>query len=127
MRGSASNGERTYARTGSLSPSFHLTIQSISINAQVLNVIAELDEFKGRWDMLGRLSPDKPLSLRRVATVESVGSSTRIEGAKLFDHEVEVLLANLEMRSFRSGTKRKSRDGYYRALRASQKLNMDRA
>lgn len=75
---------------------------SITIDAKVLNVIAELDEFKGRWDVLGRLSPDKLTSLRRVATIESVGSSTRIEGARLSDHEVEVLLANLEMRSFRS-------------------------
>jgi Fic family protein len=37
-----------------------------------------------------------------VATVESVGSSTRIEGARLSDYEVEALLANLELRSFHS-------------------------
>lgn len=54
---------------------------SISITSQVLNLIAELDEFKGRWDLLGRLAPDKLTSLKRVATIESVGSSTRIEGA----------------------------------------------
>lgn len=75
---------------------------SITIDAKVLNLIGELDEFKGRWDLLGRLSPDKLTSLRRVATIESVGSSTRIEGARLSDHEVEALLANLEMHSFRS-------------------------
>ena len=75
---------------------------SVTINAQILNLIAELEEFKGRWEMLGRLAPDKLMSLRRVATIESVGSSTRIEGAKLSDHEVEALLANLEMHSFRS-------------------------
>lgn len=75
---------------------------SITINAQILNLIAELEEFKGRWEMLGRLAPDKLMSLRRVATTESVGSSTRIEGAKLSDHEVEALLANLETHSFRS-------------------------
>lgn len=75
---------------------------SVTINSQILNLIAELEEFKGRWEMLGRLAPDKLMSLRRVATIESVGSSTRIEGAKLSDHEVEALLANLEMHSFRS-------------------------
>lgn len=75
---------------------------SVTINSQILNLIAELEEFKGRWEMLGRLAPDKLMSLRRVATIESVGSSTRIEGARLSDHEVEALLANLEMHSFRS-------------------------
>ena len=75
---------------------------AINIDAQVLKIIAELDEFKGRWDSLGKLSQDKLTSLRRVATIESVGSSTRIEGARLSDHEVEALLGNLEMHSFRS-------------------------
>jgi Fic family protein len=39
-------------------------------------------------------------ALRRVATIESIGSSTRIEGSKLSDREVERLLANLEIKSF---------------------------
>jgi len=75
---------------------------SISITSRILNLIAELDEFKGRWDMLGRLAPDKLTSLKRVAAIESVGSSTRIEGASLSDFEVEALLTNLEMHSFSS-------------------------
>ena len=76
--------------------------KTITIDSQILNLIAELDEFKGRWEMLGRLAPDKLQSLRRVATIESVGSSTRIEGAKLSDHEIDLLLRNLDIRSFRS-------------------------
>lgn len=36
-------------------------------------------------------------ALRCVATIESIGSSTRIEGSKLFDREVEQLLSNLEI------------------------------
>ena len=75
---------------------------SVTIDSRILNLIAELDEFKGRWEMLGRLAPDKLMSLRRVATIESVGSSTRIEGSKLSDHEIELLLSNLEKNSFRS-------------------------
>ncbi|MBI5632812.1 MAG: Fic family protein [Nitrospirae bacterium] len=76
--------------------------RSISIDTQILKLISELDEFKGRWEALGRLAPEKLSSLRRVATIESVGSSTRIEGAKLSDSEVETMLSNLEIRSFRS-------------------------
>jgi Fic family protein len=75
---------------------------TIIIDVKVLNLIAELDEFKGRWDVLGRLTPEKLQSLRQVATIESVGSSTRIEGARLTDREVETLLANLDIRSFRN-------------------------
>ena len=40
--------------------------------------------------------PNGVLALRKVATIESVGSSTRIEGAKLSDAQVETLLSNLD-------------------------------
>jgi Fic family protein len=51
---------------------------------------------------LGQLAPEKLSSLKRVATIESIGSSTRIEGAKLSDQEVEKLLGNLAIRQFGS-------------------------
>lgn len=79
-----------------------IRFESISIDPMLLNLVAELDEFKSRWEMLGRLAPDKLQSLRRVAIIESVGSSTRIEGARLTDREVEAFLANLDINSFRS-------------------------
>ena len=46
------------------------------------------------------LGPDRLSALRRVATIESIGSSTRIEGSKLSDREVERLLSNLQIKSF---------------------------
>ncbi|MSR15787.1 MAG: Fic family protein [Gammaproteobacteria bacterium] len=75
-------------------------IATLKITPQLLTLIAELDEFKGAWRALGRLAPDRLSSLRRVATIESIGSSTRIEGAKLSDREVERLLSNLEFKNF---------------------------
>lgn len=69
---------------------------------EILNLISEIDEFKGKWQVLQNLSPERLLALRRVATIESVGSSTRIEGVKLTDREVETLLGNLESYSFKS-------------------------
>jgi len=69
---------------------------------EILNLISEIDEFKGKWTALQNLSPDRLLALRRVATIESVGSSTRIEGVKLSDREVETLLSNLKRYSFKS-------------------------
>ncbi len=40
--------------------------------------------------------------MRKVATLESIGSSTRIEGARLSDREIELLLSRLETHSFQS-------------------------
>lgn len=64
------------------------------ITPDLLSLIAEIEEFKGAWRALGRMEPERLRQLRRVATIESVGSSTRIEGARLTDREVEALLAN---------------------------------
>ncbi len=63
-------------------------------------LIAEIDEFKGAWRALGTLAPERLNALRKVATIESIGSSTRIEGSKLSNREVERLLTNLKIKSF---------------------------
>jgi Fic family protein len=73
---------------------------SLVITTEMLNLIAEVDEFKGVWQQAGRLTPDRLLALKKVATVESIGSSTRIEGAKLSDNEVAVLLSQIELKNF---------------------------
>lgn len=75
---------------------------SIQITPEILTLIAKIDEFKGAWRALGTLAPDRLSALRRVATIESIGSSTRIEGSKLSDREVERLLSNLQIKAFTS-------------------------
>lgn len=77
-------------------------INALIISREILNLISEIDEFKGAWKALGQLAPERLSALRQVATVESIGSSTRIEGSKLSDREVERLLSNLDIRSFDS-------------------------
>lgn len=77
-----------------------LNTDTIQITTEVLALIAEIDEFKGAWRALGTLAPERLNALRRVATIESIGSSTRIEGSKLSDREVERLLTNLDVKSF---------------------------
>jgi len=73
---------------------------TLQITPEILALVAEIDEFKGTWRALGTLAPDRLSALRRIATIESIGSSTRIEGSKLSDREVERLLTNLEIKSF---------------------------
>ena len=76
--------------------------KNLVLTPDLLRLVGEIDEFKGAWMALGNLAPDRLATLRRVATVESVGASTRIEGAKLTDREVDVLLSNLDLGSFRT-------------------------
>jgi Fic family protein len=70
---------------------------TLQITCEVLSLIAGIDEFKGAWRALGTLAPDRLSALRRMATIESIGSSTRIEGSKLSDHEIERLLSNSQI------------------------------
>lgn len=79
-----------------------LDVSTLRITPEVLSRIAEIDEFKGAWRAIGRIAPERLSSLRRVATIESIGSSTRIEGARLTDRQVEMLLANLQIGTFAS-------------------------
>ena len=73
---------------------------AIQITPEILTLIAGIDEFKGAWRALGTLAPDRLSALLRVATIESIGSSTRIEGSRLSDREIERLLSNLQIKSF---------------------------
>lgn len=75
---------------------------SLQITPELLTLIAEIDEFKGAWRALGTLAPERLLALRRVATIQSIGSSTRIEGSSLSDRDVERLLLSLEIKFFAS-------------------------
>src|SRR5829696_4034913 len=75
----------------------------LALGPDLVKLIAEIDEFKGRWEALNTLSPHRLSALRKMATIESVGSSTRIEGAKLSDAEVEDLLSRvLSINSFKT-------------------------
>ncbi|MBL8879305.1 MAG: Fic family protein [Phycisphaerales bacterium] len=77
-----------------------MNIDTIRITPEWLALLSEIDEFKGAWRAAGNLAPERLRALRRVATIESIGSSTRIEGSKLSDREVERLLGRLQIKSF---------------------------
>ena len=84
-------------------------------NQRVLQLIGYIDSFKGKWNFADKHENRYLKELRKIATIESIGSSTRIEGAKLTDKEIQELLNDLKI------TKLKSRDeqeviGYYEVL-----------
>jgi Fic family protein len=79
-----------------------LNTDTINVTQELLAFLSEIDEFKGAWRALGTIAPERLNALRHVATIESIGSSTRIEGSKLTDREVERLLGKLEIKRFGS-------------------------
>jgi Fic family protein len=83
-------------------PTGSLNTETLVITPEILALIAGIDEFKGAWRALGAIAPERLQALRKVATIESIGSSTRIEGARLSDREVGHLLGNLAIKSFAS-------------------------
>ena len=75
---------------------------NLKLNTDILTRVATIDEFKGEWKALKNMQPDILTYLKKVATIESIGSSNRIEGNKLSDKEIEKLLSNLKTTSFKS-------------------------
>jgi len=72
------------------------------ITPEMQMIITEIDEFKVHWRHIRGLSPQWLRSLKRVASIESIASSNRIEGNKLTDREVEGLLSMLDRTSFKT-------------------------
>jgi len=77
-------------------------MQQPKITPEILKLVAEIDEFKGAWRALKTLAPDRLAALKKIATIESIGSSTRIEGSELSDKQVEELLSFVGKQSFGS-------------------------
>jgi len=85
----------------------------------LIKLVAEIDEFKGYWRGLSSLPKEVLSKLRVLATIESIGSSTRIEGSKLSDREVEALLSGLLPSSFRNRDEEEV-TGYAEAMKLVQ-------
>jgi len=77
-------------------------MDEIKITPLMLTQIAELDEFKGAWAGIARLRKERLKALKKISTIESIGSSNRIEGNKLSDKDVERLLSGIGKQSFKS-------------------------
>jgi len=84
-------------------------------NQEILKIIGFIDGFRGKWNQIGGKESRYLKELRQIATIESIGSSTRIEGSKMSNEEVEDFVSSIKITSF------KSRDeqevfGYYDTL-----------
>lgn len=93
----------------------HLNKRIQNIPQNLWGLINQIDELKGRWVGGASLNPQILTRLKKSVLVTSTGSSTRIEGAKLTDEDVEKLMRGLSMQKFRSRDKQEVQ-GYYELL-----------
>jgi len=70
---------------------------NFSTNQQIIKKISFIDSFRGKWNLVEQKENNYLKELRRIATIESIGSSTRIEGVQLTDNEIKELLENMEI------------------------------
>jgi len=66
-------------------------------NQQIISLISEIDLFRGKWEYLENKNITILKELKNIATIQSIGSSTRIEGVKLDDNEIENLISDLKI------------------------------
>lgn len=59
---------------------------------QLINAISKLDRFDASWIAIEKREGKNLKHLKSIATVRSVGASTRIEGSRMSDDEVKVLI-----------------------------------
>jgi Fic family protein len=64
---------------------------------KLINQISVIDRFGGSWAAIERREGHTLRQLKSIATVRSIGASTRIEGSAMTDDEVEALIKNLEI------------------------------
>jgi hypothetical protein len=87
----------------------------LNIDWELIRLISQIDRFDASWSSIEKKEGQSLKHLKTIATVRSVGASTRIEGSKLSNQEVEVLLKEIDI------TKIVDRDsqevvGYFEAL-----------
>lgn len=78
-------------------------MSDITITPDMLKKIAEIDTFNGSWNSGGiKIKPEQLKAMKRIATIESIGSSNRIEGNRLNDAEVEEIFSRISKKSFQT-------------------------
>ena len=86
-----------------------------NIPANIVSKIAKIDELKGQWISGARLNPQVLGRLKRSVLITSTGASTRIEGARLNDADIEKLMRGIDIQKFTNRDKQEVK-GYYELL-----------
>lgn len=82
---------------------------------RIIQKIGQIDQFKGEWKQLDKEENRYLKELRKIATIQSIGSSTRIEGSSLTDAEIASLIKNLKISKLQTRDEQEV-GGYYDTL-----------
>lgn len=87
----------------------------LNIDWKLISLISEIDRFDANWTAIERKEGPSLKELKSIATVRSVGASNRIEGNKMSNEEVDVLLKKIDATKL---TDRDSQEvvGYFEVL-----------
>ena len=88
----------------------------VSISAEIWSKITKIDEMRGQWTAGARLSPQALGRLKQSVLITSTGASTRIEGARLSDEDVEKLMRGIDIQKFADRDKQEAQ-GYFELLK----------
>ncbi|NGX35414.1 MAG: Adenosine monophosphate-protein transferase SoFic [Candidatus Anoxychlamydiales bacterium] len=86
-----------------------------SLSSELWIKIAQIDELKGQWIAGIHLSTQVLGRLKRSILITSTGASTRIEGARLSDEDIEKLMRGLDIQKFTDRDKQEVK-GYFELL-----------
>ena len=93
-----------------------LSMRIENLPGEIWGKIAKIDELKGQWTGGVHLSPQILGRLKQSVLITSTGASTRIEGARLSDEDVEKLMRGISVQRFTDRDKQEVQ-GYYELLK----------
>jgi len=77
--------------------------------------LIKIDRLKGQWISGAKLNPQVLGRLKKSVLVTSTGASTRIEGSKMSDEDIERMIRGIYIQNFRNRDKQEVK-GYYELL-----------
>jgi len=86
-----------------------------NISGKIWPIITQIDRLQGQWIAGAKLSPQVLGRLKRSVLITSTGASTRIEGAKLSDEDIEKMIRGIDIQKFTNRDKQETK-GYYELL-----------
>lgn len=69
----------------------------VDLNWQLIGLLSQIDRFDASWSSIEKREGDSLRELKSIATIRSVGASTRIEGSKMSNEEVDILLKDIDV------------------------------
>ncbi len=84
----------------------------LNLDWNLMGLVSQIDRFDATWSSIEKKEGQGLRQLKSVATVRSVGASTRIEGATMSDEEIAVLISKINVSKFEDRDEQEA-SGYF--------------